>query len=75
VWKKEKEIQKIKAEQNVTYLEARKSFETSAARLPGTSSYAQAVATPVKKVTLGSQTDLAWPNGFRCSRIMSKTQG
>jgi hypothetical protein len=65
VWKKEKSIQKIKAEQNIPYLEARKSFETSAARLPGTSSYAQAVATPVRRRTYGTQTDLSWPEGYR----------
>jgi hypothetical protein len=65
VWKKEKSIQKIKAEQNITYLEAKKSFEMSATRLPGTSSYAQAVATPIQKITLGTQTDLCWPKGYR----------
>jgi len=61
MWIKEKSIQKIKAEQNISYHEARKALETAVPRLPGASSYAQAVAAKVTRASCCSQTDLTWP--------------
>jgi hypothetical protein len=64
VWQREKAIQKIKAEKNVSYLEARRTLETNTPRLPGNVTYAQAVVPKVKTVSRGFQTDAVWPNGY-----------
>jgi hypothetical protein len=65
VWLREKAIQKIKAEKNVSYLEAKRTLEASTARLPGNVTYAQAVVPKVKTVSRGFQTDAVWPNGHK----------
>ena len=55
-WVEEKQIQKIKASNNITYKEARETFLSQDSRLK---SYSGAVKTA--KVTAATQTDMTWP--------------
>ena len=57
IWKKEKQIQKIKAERNISYPEARRITEASTQSLPS-QTYAEAAKTSVR--TVACQTECTW---------------
>ncbi|KAJ8049377.1 RNA-directed DNA polymerase from mobile element jockey [Holothuria leucospilota] len=57
-WVQEKQIQKIKASNNITYKEARETFQSQDSQLKN---YAGAVKTA--KVSTATQTDMTWPRG------------
>ena len=65
MWQQEKEIVKIKTENNISFPEARKIFNQSKTTTPDGRSYAQAAASKpsVQKTSLSTQTDLFWPLG------------
>ena len=64
VWKKEKLIQKIKAEQNIKYPEARRAAE---ALTPPMLSQSYARVAKQSMRTIKCQTDCTWINGDRAS--------
>jgi hypothetical protein len=75
VWKREKEVQRIKSERNISFPEARKIVE--ALSPPGSSgpSYADAARIVQNKVTTvcaSTQTDMRWPD--TCSRPLMEVQ-
>ena len=65
MFKQEKEIVKLKTENNISFPEARKIFNQSKTTTPDGRSYAQAAASKpsVQKTSLSTQTDLFWPLG------------
>jgi hypothetical protein len=65
VYAKEKDIQRIRCQNDISFFEARKRVEAVSVATPAGISYAAVVKPKSPSVSVGTQTDITWPNGSK----------